>query len=110
MLNKIGCPTDINARFTVEDHAVFKTFDSTDRISSYLYGFMVDPYECIVNTAENANDYVPMRVFARKSMIKYVKFEDLFRETMAGMDYYKSFFGCKYPFKKYDQIYCYEFN
>ena len=56
------------------------------------------------------NNYVPMRVFARKSMMKYVKVRELFRVTMAGMDYYKYFFGCKYPFKKYDQVYCYEFN
>ena len=109
-MNSIGWPADITSRFTVEDNLIFRRFEKTDKISSYLYAFIVGPYEYVRNTAENANNYVPMRVFARKSMMKYVKVKDLFRVTMAGMDYYKYFFGCKYPFKKYDQIYWYEFN
>ena len=109
-MNLIGWPADITSRFTEEDNVIFRKFSKTDKISTYLYAFIVGPYEYVRNSAVNANDYVPMRVFARKSMMKYVKVKDLFRVTMAGMDYYKYFFGCKYPFKKYDQIYWYEFN
>ena len=43
-------------------------------------------------------------------MLKYVNYEEFFKITMAGMDYYKEFFGTPYPFSKYDQLYCPEFN
>lgn len=109
-LHHIGCPTDVTERYTEEDNMIFRQFETTDKISTYLYAFVVGPYVYETNRLPNAKNYVPMRVMARKSVMKYVKVEDFFRLTMAGMDYYAEFFGRKYPFKKYDQIFVPEFN
>jgi aminopeptidase N len=51
-----------------------------------------------------------MRVLGRKSFLKYVDTDEFFRVTMAGMDYYKDFFGKEYAFSKYDQVFVPEFN
>lgn len=109
-LQRVGCPSDITERFTEDDNMVFRQFETTDRISTYLYAFVVGPYASVSNRAPNAANYVPMRVLARKSIMKYIQVDDFFRVIMAGMDYYEDFFGRKYPFKKYDQIFVPEFN
>jgi aminopeptidase N len=106
----IGCPTDVADRFTEEDNKVFRQFETTDKISTYLYAFIVGPYVYESNRLPNSEKYVPMRVMARKSVMKFVQVEEFFKITMSGMDYYEEFFGRKYPFKKYDQIFAPEFN
>ncbi|CAI2373227.1 unnamed protein product [Moneuplotes crassus] len=109
-LADIGCPEDVYTRFEEDDNMLFRQFNTTLKISSYLYAFVVGPYVYEKNNHPNAKNYVPMRVMARKSVMKYVKCDDFFRITMSGMDYYEKFFGVKYPFNKYDQIFCPEFN
>ena len=109
-LSNIGCPNDVKDRFTEEDNFVFRQFKETDKISAYLYAFVVGPYVYESNRCEGYEKYVPMRVMARKSVMKYVTVEEFFKLTMAGMDYYAEFFGQKYPFTKYDQIFVPEFN
>jgi len=109
-LTSIGCPENIADRFTEDDNAVFRKFGTTPKISSYLYAFIAGPYDSAKNDLPNAKDHVPMRILARKSVMKYVRAEEFFKVTMAGMSYYKDFFGVEYPFNKYDQIYCHEFN
>lgn len=110
LLQKIGCPLDVADRFTDEDNVVFREFDTTAKISTYLYAFVVGPYVYESNRREGYEKYVPMRVMARKSILKYIDIDDFFRLTMAGMDYYADFFGREYPFSKYDQIFAPEFN
>ena len=109
-LDLIECPHDITDRFTEEENLIARQFGTTDKISSYLYAFVVGPYVYEKNTLPGHEEHVPMRVMARKSVMKYVTVEDFFRITMAGMKYYEEFFGQKYPFQKYDQIFCPEFN
>lgn len=43
-------------------------------------------------------------------MIEYADSDEFFKITMAGIDFYQDFFGTPYPFDKYDQVYCPEFN
>ena len=109
-LDEIDCPIDIVDDFTEDDNAVYRKFQTTAKISSYLYAFVAGPYEYAKNNLPNAKEYVPMRIMARKSVMKYVTVDEFFKITMAGMSYYKDFFGVAYPFNKYDQIYVHEFN
>jgi len=77
----------------------------TEKISTYLYAFVVGPYEEISYEGPNKNNYVPLKLYAWKSFMKYIKGENakiFFELTTAGMDYYAEFFGIKYPFWKYD--------
>ena len=53
---------------------------------------------------------MPLRVFCRKSFVKYLDQEEFFKITYCGIDYYKEFFGVGYQFGKYDQVLVPEFN
>jgi len=82
-------------------------FDTTPRISTYLFAIAAGPYH-VVN---NPNEYVvPLRIFMRQSLKAFGDPAEFFRCTIAGMEWYKEFFGIAYPFSKYDQIYCPEYN
>jgi aminopeptidase N len=85
-------------------------YPTTERISTYLYAFVAGPYSQFNNEVPDHDKHVPMRIFARKSIAQYVDHQEFFKITMAGMDYYKDFFGLAYPFRKYDQVYVPEFN
>ena len=79
----------------------FYTFNATSRISSYLYAICAGPYICI----KSPFDYeVPIRLFLRESLKGYGEPEEMLRVTIAGMKWYKEYFGIAYPFNKYDQI------
>jgi aminopeptidase N len=43
-----------------------------------------------------------MRIYARKSIIKELNFDEMFSVTQAGIKFYSVFFGAQYPFNKYD--------
>ena len=43
-------------------------------------------------------------------MTKFLDKEALFTQTKQGFTFYESFFGTRYPFEKYDQIWVPEFN
>jgi aminopeptidase N len=51
-----------------------------------------------------------MRLFARKSFMKFVDQDMFFTLTTSAMKYYADFFGVAYPFAKYDQLFVPEFN
>jgi len=63
-----------------------------------LYAFVVGPYEEIAYEGADKAKYVPMKLYARKSFMKYLDAEMFFTLTKSGMDYYADFFGVKYPF------------
>ena len=109
ILDAIGCDHGITER-QPEGEFSFRKFVKTAKISTYLFAFVVGPYAYKENNSLEGKKHVPMKIYARKSMMKYVNSEEFFKITMAGMTYYKDFFGCEYPFSKYDQVYCPEFN
>lgn len=85
----------------------FYYFNPTARISPYLYALCAGPYVCM----KNPFDYeVPLRLFFRESMKGFGEPEEMFRVTIAGMKWYKEYFGIAYQFNKYDQIFCPEYN
>ena len=82
-------------------------FNETPKISSYLYAICAGPYISLKNPYKYE---VPMRIFMRESLKKLGEPKEFFRVTMAGMEFYKKFFGISFQFSKYDQIFCPEFN
>ena len=85
----------------------YSIFNPTPRISSYLYALCAGPYICY----KSPFDYeVPLRLFYRESLKGKGEPEEMLRVTIAGMKWYKKYFGLAYPFTKYDQIFCPEFN
>ena len=51
-----------------------------------------------------------MKIFCRKSKAPYVDAPEIFRVISEGIRFYETLFGCAFPFKKYDVIYCPEFR
>lgn len=53
---------------------------------------------------------IPLGLFCRRSLAEHLDAERLLRETKEGFDFYAANFGEPYPFGKYDQIFCPEYN
>ena len=82
-------------------------FEETPRISTYLYALCAGPYYCIENKLPAPTK---LRLFMRESLKNCGEPEEIFKITIAGMKFYSEYFGCPYPFGKYDQIFCPEYN
>lgn len=83
------------------------TFNRSDRISTYLYAIVAGPF---AYREELADDLPPMRIYCRASILEDTNFEEMFKVTKTGMKAYNELFGTPYPFRKYDQVFCPEFN
>ena len=83
------------------------TFPETPAMSSYLFSLHAGPYQV---WKDNKRYPVPLRLFARQSLAKYIDPEFWFTITRQGLDYYNDYFDFPYPFKKYDQIIVPDFN
>jgi len=86
---------------------LFHEFICTDKISSYLYALCAGPYVKITCPYESE---VPLNIYLRESLKGNGKLNEFFQATIAGMKFYKNYFGIGYPFRKYDQIFCPEYN
>ena len=82
-------------------------FEDTPRISTYLYALCAGPYHCIENTLPCP---IKLRIFMKESLKEYGYPEEIFKITIAGMKWYSEYFGHPFPFNKYDQIFCPEYN
>jgi len=81
-------------------------FPKTPVLSSYLFSLHAGPYEEWIDSWEK----VPLRLYSRKSMAKFVDSNFWFQQTKLGLKYFENYFGIPYPFSKYDQIIVPEFN
>lgn len=82
-------------------------FEDTPRISTYLYALCAGPFYCYENKMEAPTK---LRLFMRESLKDYGEPQEIFRVTIAGMKFYSDYFGFPFPFNKYDQIFCPEYN
>ena len=74
-------------------------FKESYKISPYLYAICAGAYQY---HEKNTEGLPPMRIYARKSLIKDFNFDEMFSVTQAGIKFYSVFFGAVYPFNKYD--------
>lgn len=85
---------------------VIWNFPETPRMSSYLFSLHAGPYA----KWEAKSGTIPLRLFARKSLQKFVVTKEWFKPTQEGLRFYGQYFAYPYPFKKYDQVIVPEFN
>lgn len=65
-------------------------FRETPRISTYIYAFVVGPFDYF----EHVEEGLPrMRIYARKSFKGDINHQEMFKVTKVGMRFYKDFFG-----------------
>jgi len=77
-------------------------FKETQPISTYLFSLAAGPFKQIAGNGAS----VPLRLFVRQSKLKRAQEE--WREVVQiirdGMKHFVDFFGCRFPFPKYDQV------
>jgi aminopeptidase N len=81
-------------------------FATTPPLSTYLIALVAGPLE--VERAEHGG--VPLGLYARRSMARYLEMDELFDLTQRGLDYFTQVFDQPYPFAKYDQLFVPEFS
>ncbi|WP_448851338.1 aminopeptidase N [Corynebacterium sp. 335C] len=94
-------------------------------LSTYLVAFCAGPWHevrdewsgAIAPHPETPREHqpdgeltIPLGLFCRQSLKEHLDADVLFRETKEGFDFYARHFGEPYPFGKYDQIFCPEYN
>ena len=93
-------------------------------LSTYLIAFMAGPYVEVTDkwtgtitshpeTPDHATEEtitIPLGLYCRRTLADHMDSERLFLETKQGFDFYAKRFGVPYPFHKYDQIFCPEYN
>jgi aminopeptidase N len=81
-------------------------FEVLPRFSTYLLCIVAGPYEDF----RDEHRGLPLGLFCRKSLAKYLDADELFTVTKQGLDFFGEFFDFPYPFTKYDQVFVPEFN
>ena len=113
VISVLSCLEEREENFLFDDNQLEKgeyrlhSFRRTPRISPYLYALCAGEYYIYANPFEFR---IPMRLMMRHSLKNLGEFKEMFRVTMAGMNYYEKFFGVEFPFSKYDQIFTPEYN
>ncbi len=82
------------------------TFGETGKLSTYVFSMHAGPFRVWSGKAGK----VPMRLFARESLARYIPHQEWLEVTRQGLGFYDSYFGYPYPFKKYDQLVVPDFN
>jgi len=106
-LKQFDIPHSMVIKELTEEKYLFKEFEVTPLISTYLFACIAGPYDCITSSSK-----LPMRIFMRKTLKKYAESyaDELFRVIECGIKFYEEISGYAYPFSKYDHIYCPECN
>lgn len=80
-------------------------FEESPPISTYIYACIAGKFEIFKSETNPL-----LRVLTTQSKAPHAEAAEMLRVTEIGMRYYESFFGVKYPFTKYDQIFVPEFR
>lgn len=96
----------------VKDGIARWDFTPTERISTYLAAIVAGPYEGVEDEPYRSIDgrEIPLGIYARKSLAPYLDADEIFEVTRQGFEYYEHNYAHPYPFRKYDQVFCPEYN
>lgn len=81
------------------------SFKASKPISTYLFFLGAGPF---VEWKDNYNG-LPLYLYARKSLEKYVDHENIMKTTKAGLKFFNEYFDYPYPFSKYGHVFIPEF-
>lgn len=95
----------IESTTTVDSNSKTVVFNPTKPLPAYLFGLIAGEYAVI----EGGEARVPMKIYCRQSMRKYLDSEKLFKISKQAMDFYERHFEIEYPFDKYDQVFVPEY-
>lgn len=81
----------------------FSEFETTPRISTYLYAVCSGPYTVFEDFDPH---YPPQKIFMRQSLVQNLRKDLFFVTTKKTLDLYSKVFGHRYPFSKVDHVLC----
>ena len=81
-------------------------FPATPAMSTYFTHVSAGPYHVV----RDEHDGIPLGLYCRQSLAEFLDPDELFTTTKQGLDFFRSLFGSKYPFAKYDQLFVPEFK
>jgi aminopeptidase N len=81
-------------------------FPPTPVMATYITHVSAGPWHIV----RSAHDGIPLGIFCRQSLARYLDPGEIFEVTRQGFDFYHEAFGLKYPFGKYDQLFVPEFK
>ena len=86
-------------------------FPETPLISTYITALVAGPYHSVKSVLTSIDGRtIPLGVYCRQSLAKYLDADFVFEQTVAGFRFYESRYARPYPFTKYDQIFVPEYN
>ena len=94
------------SRETQRNNHTIWSFPKSKTFSSYLLSLHAGPF----HVWEDKQAKFKSRLFARRSMARFIDSELWFSPTRNGMRYFQAYFDFDYPFEKYDQVIVPEFN
>jgi aminopeptidase N len=89
-----------------DDARVTRAFATTAAFSTYLFALAAGPFRRF----EERYGEIPLALYCRDSLARYIDPDELFAITKQGLEFFAAFFDFPYPFGKYDQLFCPEFN
>ena len=81
-------------------------FPPTPLMATYITHVSAGPWHVV----RDEHDGIPLGIFCRQSLARYLDPGEIFEVTRQGFDFYHQAFGIKYPFGKYDQLFVPEFK
>jgi aminopeptidase N len=81
-------------------------FPPTPLMATYITHVSAGPWHVV----RSEHDGIPLGIFCRQSLARYLDPDEIFEVTRQGFDFYHEAFGLKYPFGKYDQLFVPEFK
>jgi len=86
-------------------------FGASPVMSTYLIAVVAGPYarwDAAYTSADGRE--IPLGVFVRQSMARYMDAAEIFDVTRRGFEFYEKAFGVPYPYEKYDQAFVPQYN
>ncbi len=81
-------------------------FAATPRMSTYVAALVAGAYDKVTDV----HDGIPLGLYCRRSLASYLDPDEILTITKQGFDFFHERFGVRYPFGKYDQLFCPEYN
>lgn len=86
-------------------------FATTPIMSTYLTSLCAGPFDVWEDSLTNLDGRkIELRILARHSKAQFLDYDNIFRYTKQGFDFYGKLFNVAYPFEKYDQVFMPQFN
>ena len=86
------------------------SFPQSKLFSTYAYSLHAGEYHLWEDRVAVKGGQIPLRLFARQSMAKYVDPNEWFDLTKKGFDFFIDYFSYPYVYEKYDQLIVPDFN